>query len=77
MHYKNPKLAIYTLHSLHMHPSGFQCFIFVLNSDKDLEFLMAVGTSDHVLGPLKLIVSVPFYTVRILDVRNEGLERKL
>ena len=26
--------------------------MFALKSDKDLEFLMAVGTSDHVLGPL-------------------------
>ena len=42
-----------------MHPSGFQCLIFALYSDKDLEFLMTVGTSDHVLGPLKLSVSVP------------------
>ena len=28
----NPRLLIYTLHILHLHPSGFDNLIFILNS---------------------------------------------
>ena len=60
-----------------MHPSGFHCFILALNSDRDFAFLMSSGTSYHVLGPLKLIVSVPWETVCTFEVLNSGSFRKL
>ena len=50
---------MYTLHNLHIHPSGFQHFILALNSTNDLDWLMSFGTRVHVLGPLKEIVAVP------------------
>ena len=56
------------MHNLHMHPSGFQFLISPLNSGNEFEFLITSGTRAQVFGPLKDIVSVPFPTVRTLNV---------
>ena len=43
---------MYDLHNLHVHPSGIHFLIFYLDSLHDLHFLITVGTTSHVLGPL-------------------------
>ena len=63
MVYKNPKLRIYGLQSLHVQPSGFHFFIFVLNSSREADCLISLGTCSHVLGPIFPTVSVPYFTV--------------
>ena len=57
---------MYDLHNLHVHPFGFHFLILSLNSFRDLDSLITVGTSSQVLGPLYLIVSVPYLTVLTL-----------
>ena len=54
---------MYVLHSLHLQPSDFQSFIFILKADNDLEFLISAGTNSQVLGPLYLMVSKPLFIV--------------
>ena len=68
---------MYDLHNLHVQPSGFHFLILTLNSGRDFDSLISSGTSSHVLGPIFLIVSEPYFTVRTLFLSQEGLFRKL
>ena len=56
------------LHSLHVHPTGTKFLIFCLISFNEKEWFISEGTFAHVFGPLNLIVSVPFATLRTLQV---------
>ena len=73
----NPKFCINTLHNLHVHPSGFQAFIFLLNSNRLVNDLISSGTRSHVFGPRNLNVSVPEYVVRTLSVLKSQFLRRL
>ena len=73
----NPTLRIKCLHILHLHSTGFQDFIFALNSPRVLECCMLVGICVHICGPLYESVSVPYATVRIFSVLKEEPQRKL
>ena len=55
----NPRLGTNSLHSLHVQSVGFQFFILVLNSFKDLDSLMFGGIISHIFDPRYLMVSVP------------------
>ena len=68
--YKYPKSGTYILHSLQVHPEGFQSFILDLNTDKDTESLISFGTNSHVFGPLYLIVSRPLFTLFTLGITH-------
>ena len=54
---------MYDRHNLHVQPFGFHFLIFVLNCNKVVDSLISIGTSSHVLGPICLMVSVPYFTV--------------
>ena len=73
----NPRLGMYTLHILHVHPSGFHFFIFLLNSLRVLDAFISCGIRSHVFGPRCIKVSEPYNVVRIFLVLNSGLFRKL
>ena len=68
---------MYVLHNLHVHPSGFHTFTFVLNTFNDLSSLMESGYNSQVFGPLNYNVSVPQLTVRTLCVDHILLFLKL
>ena len=51
--------AIYNLHKRHGQSSGFQDSIFVLNMLRFSEYLMLLGKSSLIFGPIKDIVSEP------------------
>ena len=59
---------MYVLQSLHVHPSGNQFLIFVLNSGKFIELFMDSWRSCQVFWPLNNKVSVPNPTVLTLEV---------
>ena len=54
---------MYVLHNLHSQLVGVHVLIFDLNSINDVEFFITFGTISQVFGPLKLNVSVPYFTV--------------
>ena len=64
---------MYVLHNLHVHSFVFHLFIFCLNSNSVFDSLISVGTSSYVLGPMCLIVSVPYFTVLTLWVSQDPL----
>ena len=68
--YKKPTCGKNLLHNLHGQLSGFSSFVFNLNSSKLLLFLMHSGTISQILGPKKVKVSVPLYTVLALIPLN-------
>ena len=68
---------MYDLHNLHVQPSDYHFLILTLNSVREVDSLISLGTSSHVLGPIFLIVSVPYFTVITLILSQEGLFRKL
>ena len=57
--YMKPRLAIYILHNLHVHPIGLHVLILALNSANVFEYFIPSGTSFQVFGPLNDKVSVP------------------
>ena len=71
----NPTPATYVLQILHGHFTGFHCLIFLLNSARDLTFLISPGTRAHIFGPMKPSVSIPYDTVLTFLVLNGNLEQ--
>ena len=72
-----PRLGLYTFHILHVHPSGFHNFLFLLNSLRLGTSIIFCGTSSQVLGPRYSNVSEPYYVVRMFSVLNTGLFQRL
>ena len=72
-----PRCCMYGLQILHIQPTGFQRRIFALNIGKDFDNFISLGTSDHVFGPRKEMVSVPLYTERMFEVLKSGAFRRL
>ena len=69
---------MYVLHNLHSQLEGVHVLIFDLNSINDVEFLITFGTICQVFGPLKLNVSVPYFTVFTLKIiRNISLRKDI
>ena len=71
----NPTPATYVLQILHGHFTGLHCLIFLLNSVRDLTFLISPGTRAHIFGPMKPSVSIPYDTVLTFLVLNGNLEQ--
>ena len=69
-----PTPAMYSLHSLQGQATGFHFLIFLLNS-KNVAFFMLVGMIDHILGPRKDIVSVPYSIVLTFLDLNGNLKQ--
>ena len=52
-----------SLHILQGQFLGTQLLIRVLNSSRDLEFFISVGTLFHRFGPIEDAVSMPYFSV--------------
>ena len=63
----NPTFGTYVLHILQGHSTGFHVRIWFVNLDSE-SFFISVGIIDQILGPRWAKVSVPQYTVLILNV---------
>ena len=61
--YIKPSSWMYDLHNLHVHPIGFHLFILSFKILMLSDSLISFGISSQVLGPIFLIVSVPYFTV--------------
>ena len=73
-----PTPAIYTLHKLHGHLSGFHVLILFLNSFKEfVSFFSSDGIIAHTFGPKWAKDSVPYFTVCTLRVAKIFLEQYL